>query len=172
MNVAARRALSAFGALAAIALALAAAASTALALRQTQGEVALLRAQAQALEARAQRASPRRAADPNASPFFRASSITQAGAALQQRMEAAIAAAHGRLISSKVEVASGADRSRISLTAEMTLAAGDMQALLFDLETGRPYLFVNAFEARAQEGAATGALRVSLAVSGQWSPRP
>jgi hypothetical protein len=54
----------------------------------------------------------------------------------------------------------------------LTISEPDMQALLYDLETGRPYLFVDAFEARAPEATSepgAGAMRVSLTVSGQWS---
>ncbi len=169
VNAAARRALSALGLCAAVALALGAAAATALALRQAQGDVALLGAEAQALQARETRLGRGRGGDRNAAPFFQARSITLAGAALQQRIEAAISAAHGRLISSKVDVAPRGGANRIDLSAELTIAENDMQALLFDLETGRPYLFVDAFEARAPEGAGTQGLRVSLSVSGQWS---
>jgi general secretion pathway protein M len=172
VNAAARRALSALGLCAAVALALGAAGATALSLRQAASDVALVGAEAQALQAREQRFQPRPGRPPRRAPAFEARSITLAGAALQQRMEAAVAAAHGQLISSKVDVAPSRDKSRIALSAEMTMDEKDMQALLFDLETGRPYLFVDAFEARSTEGAGTPALRVSVAVSGQWSRMP
>jgi general secretion pathway protein M len=169
VNAAARRALSALGLCAAVALALGAVASTALALRGAQADVALLGAEARALQAREARLAPRPGRDRSAAPYFQARSVTLAGAALQQRIEAAISAAHGRLISSKVDVAPRGEANRIELSAELTIAGNDMQALLFDLETGRPYLFVDAFEARAPEGAGAQSLRVSLSVSGQWS---
>jgi len=172
VNAAARRALSAFGLCAAIALALGAAGATALALRQAAGDVALVGAEAQALQARERRLQPRPGRQPSQAPSFMARSITLAGAALQQRMEAAVAAAHGQLISSKVDVAPSHDKSRIALAAEMTIGENDMQALLFDIETGRPYLFVDAFEARSSQGAGKPALRVSLSVSGSWSRIP
>ncbi len=175
MNAAARRALSAFGAVAVVALALGGAASTALALRDAQAEVALLSDQDNAIAAREKRIAPRPGRDLSVAPFFEARTITQAGAALQQRLEAAIAAAHGRLLSSKVDVAPRDDDRRINLSAELTIAEPDMQTLLFDLETGRPYLFVDAFESRAAEEATEpgrAALRVALTLSGQWSRAP
>jgi len=172
VNAAARRALSASGLCAAVALALGAAGATALSLRQAASDVALVGAEAQALQAREARFRPRAGRSPSLAPSFVARSITLAGAALQQRIEAAVASAHGQLISSKVDVAAGRDKSRIALSAEMTIDEKDMQALLFDIETGRPYLFVDAFEARSAQGAGTPALRVSLSVSGQWSRIP
>ena len=175
MNAAARRALSALGVAAVVALALAGAASTALSMRDARADVAVLSEQDAALQAREKRLAPPPGRDSGVAPFFEARTITQAGAALQQRLEAAVAAAHGRLISSKVEVAPRDDERRINLSAELTIAEPDMQALLFDLETGRPYLFVDAFEARtAQEAAESGggAMRVALSVSGAWSKNP
>ncbi len=171
MNAAARRALSAFGAVAVVALALGGAASTALALRDSQAEVAELSGQADAIAAREKRIAPKPGRDLSVAPFFEARTITQAGAALQQRLEAAVVAAHGRLLSSKVDVAPRDDDRRINLAAELTIAEPDMQALLFDLETGRPYLFVDAFEARAAEEGGER-MRVALTLSGQWSRTP
>ncbi len=170
MNAAA--ALSALGVAAIVALALGGAASTALELRERQGEVALLRDQAEAFQAREKRFAPRAGRDLSVAPFFEARTITQAGAALQQRLEAAVAAAHGRLISSKVEVAPRGDERRINLLGELTVGEDAMQALLFDLETARPYLFIDAFEVRAPQAVndpGGGAMRVSMSLSGQWS---
>jgi general secretion pathway protein M len=175
MNAAARRALSAFGAAAFVALALGGAASTALALRDAEAEVAQLSRQADALAERERRIAPRPGRDLSGAPFFEARTITQAGAALQQRLEAAVAAAHGRLTSSKVDVALRDDDRRIDLAAELTIAEPDLQSLLFDLETGRPYLFVDAFEARSAEGSGEpgrAPMRVALTLSGQWSRTP
>jgi general secretion pathway protein M len=155
-----------------VALALLGAGSTALALRDDGAEVAALSAEDEALLAHAKKFAPPVGLDAGATPFFEAKSITQAGAALQQRIEAAVAAARGRLISSKVDLGGRGDPRRVALSAELTIAEPDMQALLFDLETGRPYLFVDALEARAGEAngaSAAAGLRVSLAVAGQWS---
>ena len=172
MNAAARRTLSATGFCAAVALALGAAGATALSLRQAASDVARVSAEARALQVREARFQPQPGRPPSRAPSFVARSITLAGAALQQRIEAAVAAAHGQLISSKVDVAPSRERSHIALTAELTIDEEDVQALLFDLETGRPYLFVDAFEARSAQGAGTPVLRVSIAVSGQWSRIP
>ena len=172
MNVGARRALSALGVVAVVAVALGAALSSALSLRDARAEVARLNDQEQALEARERRLAPQPGRDNAVSPFFEARTITLAGAALQQRLEAAVTAAHGRLVSSRVEVAPRGDARAISLAAELTIPEPDMQALLYDIETGRPYLFVETIEARAPEPsreATAGGMRVSLTVAGQWN---
>ena len=139
MNAAARRALSALGVVAVVAIALGAALSSALSLRDARAEVAALSEQEQAQEARERRLAPSPGPDKVVSPFFEARTITLAGAALQQRLEAAVSAAHGRLVSSRVEVAPRGDERAVSLAAELTIAEPDMQALLYDIETGRPW---------------------------------
>jgi general secretion pathway protein M len=167
-----RRTLSALGLVGLIVAALAAALSTLADLRDARARVAEIADQSDALRARERSLVAKPPAARGASPFFEARTITQAGAALQQRVEAAVAAAHGRLISSRVDVAQRNDPQGLSLSSELSLADDGLQALLFDLETGRPYLFVDAIEARPEE--ATGepgrkTLRVALTVSGEWS---
>jgi len=170
MSAPLRQALSAFGVFALVALALVGASWTALSLRDAEASVSDLGEQLAALQAREKRLPAPLGRDPIAAPSFEASTITQAGAALQQRVEAAIGAAKGRLVSSKADIESHASERRISLAAELTIAEPDLQSLLYDLETGRPYLFVDAFEARGSEGPAEGGvMHVSLSLSGQWS---
>jgi general secretion pathway protein M len=143
---------------------------TTLSLREAQANVSDLGEQLAALQAREKRLPAPPGRDPVAAPSFEARTVTQAGAALQQRVEAAVGAAKGRLVSSKADIETHASERRISLAAELTIAEPDLQSLLYDLETGRPYLFVDAFEARASEGAnEPGAMHVSLNLSGQWS---
>jgi len=170
MNAPLRQALSALGVFAIVALALVGALLTALSLRDAQSNVSDLGDQLAALQAREKRLPSPAGRDPVAAPSFEVRTITQAGAALQQRVEAAIGAAKGRLVSSKADIDSHASERRISLAAELTIAEPDLQSLLYDLETGRPYLFVDAFEARASEAAnENGVMHVSLNLSGQWS---
>lgn len=172
MNVRLRQNLSAIGFFAIVAALLGGAASSAVGLRDQQAEVASLTEQAQALEARMRRIGPNKAAGADDSPFVDAATITLAGAALQQRVENAVAAVGGHLVSSKVEVGGRGAEKRVALEAELTVAQPDMQKLLYDLETGRPYLFAETFEARAPEKSdaqAPGDMRVTLTLTGQWS---
>ena len=169
MNTPLRQALAAFGVFALVALALAGALWTALSLRDAQASVADLGEQLAALQVREKRLPAPAARDLAASPSFEAQTFTQAGAALQQRVETAIGAAKGRLGSSKVDIESRGTERWITLAAELTIAEPDLQILLFDLETGRPYLFVEALEAKAPEvETASGSVSVFLTVSGQW----
>jgi general secretion pathway protein M len=173
MNAAVRRSLSALGIVAFVAVVTGGAIATALSLREAEAHVADLKQQVEDLQTRERRLAPLTPRDKAASPFFEARTITLASAALQQRLEAAVASAKGRLVSSKVETAPRGDDRQVSLAAELTIAEPDIQALLYDLETGRPYLFVDSLEARGPEAGTTptggGAMRVSLTVSGQWS---
>jgi general secretion pathway protein M len=170
MNARLRQALSALGVVAVVALTLGAAGSTALSIRDARENVARLTEQRDALRAREGRVAARAGRDVVVSPLIEAKTVTLAGAALQQRLEASVASAKGRLVSTRVEVAPRGDERRVALAAELTIAGADLQALLFDLETGRPYLFVDALEARATEGDESGgAMRVSMTVAGQWS---
>jgi general secretion pathway protein M len=171
MNVVLRRSLSTLGFFAVISLIAAGAASTAIEMRDEQASVTTLTEQSQSLEARSHRLSPLEKREINASPFFDAPTITLAGAALQSRVEAAVLAANGQLISSNVEVGGRGSERRVRLDAELTISQPDMQKLLYDLETGAPYLFVDAFEAHAPErsdGEQRGVMHVSMALSGQW----
>ena len=149
--------------------------STALSLRDARAEVAVLGEQDAALQAREQRLTPRPGRDAAATPFFEARTVTQAGAALQTRLEAAVAAAHGRLISSKVEVA-----PRERRTPPRPLGGTDHRrarhagAAVRSGDAGAPICSSTSLEARAGETAANagGAMRVALTVSGQWSGTP
>ena len=167
-----RRGLSTLGFLAIVAPLAAGAASTAVAIRDRQAELDALSEQSQALEARLRRVATLEKRDVSASPFFDAPTITLAGAALQQRVEAAAVAAEGQLLSSNVAVGGRGSERRVRLDAELTISQPNMQKLLYDLEVGAPLLFVDSFEARTAErgeGNQEGAMHVSMAVSGQWS---
>jgi hypothetical protein len=170
MSPALRQSLTAAATVAIVALSLGGAVSAALSLRSMQATVAELDEQAGALQAREARLGARPGGAPVASREFQAGTITQAGAALQQRVGAVIAGAKGRLISSRVDIETHSAERRIALAAELSIAEPDLQSLLFELETGRPCLFVDSLEARAAEASGdNAALRVSLSVSGQWS---
>jgi general secretion pathway protein M len=161
--------LSALAVFVIIAMAFGGTVSAALSLNDARVTIANLDEQSEALKTREKRLPALTARDRVASPSFEARTITQAGAALQQRIEAAIANAKGRLVSSKVDIESRSAERWITLAAELTIAEPDLQDLLFDLETGRPYLFVEAFEAKAPDvKTPSSAVGVSLTVSGQW----
>lgn len=119
-------------------------------------------------------ATPAEAASqaPQGSPFLEAQTVTLAGAALLQRVAGAVTQVRGSVLSSQVDVQDAPSKAgAVSLVASCEVAQADLQKLLYDLEAGMPYLFVDQLVVQApdtvtrQEG---GRLRVVLGVSGQW----
>ena len=108
----------------------------------------------------------------NGSPFLDGQTITIAGAALQQRVEAAVAKAGGALMSSQVEL-DGPDAKNgfVGLTASMEVSQPAVQAILYDIEAGMPYLFVDTLSIQSPEvfgEPESGRMRMTIGVAGQW----
>jgi general secretion pathway protein M len=113
-------------------------------------------------------------AQANGSPFIDGQTITFAGAALQQRVGAAVAKADGAVLSSQIVIdGPQAKDGFVSLTASVEIAQASLQQLLYDLEAGMPYLFIDTLAIQSPQafGEAEGArMRVVIGVSGQWQP--
>ncbi len=111
---------------------------------------------------------------PDASPFLRDTTVTLAGAALQQRIEQAVAKAGGSLQSDEEQLDSLSDKDGfIRLTANFELAQPGLQPLLYDLEAGMPYVFVESLDVQSPEAtgeAEGGPMHVALTVSSKWEP--
>ena len=113
---------------------------------------------------------------PSGSPFLEGPTLTVAGAALQQRVAAAVKDAGGSVLSSQIELqAPDAKPGFISLSASCEVEQAMLQKLLYDLESGMPILFVDQLQVQApsvSEGAGSdqqgGRLKVQIDVSGQW----
>jgi general secretion pathway protein M len=109
------------------------------------------------------------------SPFLEGATVTLAGAALQQRMERAVTRAGGELLSSQVELESpSGEPGFLSLAADVDLPGPALQAFLYDIEAGMPYLFVDTLAVQspaAAEGEKSGRLHVALGVSGKWEAK-
>ncbi|MGJ4892896.1 type II secretion system protein GspM [Bradyrhizobium sp. HKCCYLRH3099] len=106
------------------------------------------------------------------SVFVEGRTVTIAGAALVQRLTEAIAKAGGNVLSTQVDLpAARTNANVISVVASCELEQPGLQQLLYDIEAGLPFLFVDQLHvqqplaAAASEGAR---LRVQLTVSGQW----
>jgi len=141
-------------------------------------EVATLRERLRGFDQRLT-AGPRNAGVKEAesgSPFLEGATVTLAGAALQQRMERAVTRAGGELLSSQVELESpSGEPGFLSLAADVDLPGAALQAFLYDIEAGMPYLFVDTLAVQspgAVEGEKNGRLHVALGVSGQWEAKP
>ena len=114
--------------------------------------------------------------DPQAmgSPFLEGQTITIAGAALQQRVGAAVARAGGAVVSSQVEIdGPQAKDGFVSLTENIEIAQPALQRLLYDIEAGMPYLFIDTLGVQTAQGAAeseSARMIVVMGVTGQWQP--
>ena len=109
------------------------------------------------------------------SPFLEGETITVAGAMLLQRIDAAVAKAGGAVSSSQIELdGPQAKDGFVSLTANIEIAQPELQPLLYDLEAGMPYLFVDSLAIQSPQAfgeAETARMRVVIGVSGQWQAR-
>jgi len=109
---------------------------------------------------------------PPGSAFLEGPTVTVAGAALLQRVAAAVTKAGGTIQSSQVELQGPQSKPGfIGVIASCELDQPDLQQLLHDLEAGMPFLFVEQLAVQtsiAASGAREGRLRVQLAVYGQW----
>jgi len=111
-------------------------------------------------------------AAPVGSPFLEGPTVTVAGAALQQRVSSAVTKVGGNVLSSQVDLeGSKAKQGYVSLVASCEVDQLALQQLLYDLEAGMPFLFVDQLVAQAPQagpGEEGGRMRVLLGVSGQW----
>lgn len=109
---------------------------------------------------------------PAGSPFLEGPSVTVAGAALLQRVADAVTKVGGNVLSSQVDVQGVQSKDGyVSVLASCEIDQAALQRLLYDIEAGMPYLFIEQLVAQAplasakQEG---GRMRVLLGVSGRW----
>ena len=110
------------------------------------------------------------AAAPSGSPFLEGATVTVAGAALLQRVASAVTKAGGNVLSSQLDVQGqhAAKTGFISMVANCELEQSALQALLYDLEAGMPFLFVDQLDIQTSTTSGDGKLRFLLGVSGQW----
>jgi general secretion pathway protein M len=107
---------------------------------------------------------------PPGSPFLEGQTVTVASATLLERITSAIGRAGGNVVSSEVET-QGA-QSKDGFVKVITTCEVDqdrLQQLLYDIEAGMPFLFIEQLVAQAPLPSANGGrLRVLLGVSGLW----
>lgn len=106
------------------------------------------------------------------SPFLEGATVTIAGAALLRRVSETVAKVEGNIQSSQVDLQGTQLKNGfidVIVTCEVDQPA--LQRLLYDLEAGMPFLFVDQMVAQAPVESSIGKegrMRVLLAVSGQW----
>jgi|GraSoiStandDraft_41_1057321.scaffolds.fasta_scaffold1307870_2 general secretion pathway protein M len=107
-------------------------------------------------------------------PFLEGPTVTVAGAALLQRVAAAVANVGGTIQSSQVDVlGTQAKDGFVGLVVSCEMEQPALQKLLYDLEVGMPFLFVDQLDVQVPQttttnDASSGRIRVVLGVSGQW----
>jgi general secretion pathway protein M len=106
------------------------------------------------------------------SPFLEGATVTVAGAALLQRVTSAVTKLGGNVLSSQVDLQGTQSKSGfLTIIANCDIDQAGLQRLLYDIEAGMPFLFVDQLSVQAPAGFASSGesrLRVLLAVSGQW----
>ncbi|CAL79975.1 putative General secretion pathway protein M, GspM [Bradyrhizobium sp. ORS 278] len=111
-------------------------------------------------------------ATPGGSVFVEGRTVTIAGATLVQRLTEAVAKVGGNVLSTQVDLpAARATSNMISVVASCELEQPALQQLLYDLEAGLPFLFVDQLHVQqslAEAASGAGRLRVLVTVSGQW----
>jgi len=107
-------------------------------------------------------------------PFLEGPTVTVAGANLLQRVATAVGNVGGSVQSSQVDVTGAQVKDGfVGLVVSCELEQPALQKVLYDLEAGMPFLFVDQLDvqvpqATALNEASTGRVRVILGVSGQW----
>ena len=111
------------------------------------------------------------AAAPSGSPFLDGDSITVAGAALLERLSGAVARAGGNVASFEVEPERAESKDGyVKIIANCELDPEALQGLLYDIESGQPFLFIDQLVVQAPQPNSVGPqMRVLLGLSGMWS---
>ena len=125
------------------------------------------------LEGRRAAASGGRPADvlmPSGSAFLEGATVTIAGAALLQRVAGAVTKLGGNVLSSQLDLQGTQSKAGfVSMVASCEIDQPALQPLIYDLEAGMPFLFIDQLAVQAPTtSSGEGKLRVLLAVSGQW----
>jgi general secretion pathway protein M len=104
------------------------------------------------------------------SSFLEGPTVTVAGAALLQRIGGAVTRAGGDVLSSQVDLQRADTKDGwIGLTVSCDIEQASLQKLLYDVEAGMPFLFIDQLVVQAPVvGVEQSRMRVLLTVSGQW----
>jgi general secretion pathway protein M len=107
------------------------------------------------------------------SPLLEGPTVTVAGAELLQRVAGAITKVGGNIVSSQVDLQGPQVKDGfINVTANCEVAQPALQDLLYNIESGMPFLFVDQLVVQAPALApgmpGGGKMRVLISVSGQW----
>jgi general secretion pathway protein M len=140
-----------------------------------RAEVTSSTAMLEQLEGRRPAAARGQAADasmPSGSAFLEGATVTVAGAALIQRVAGAVTKFGGTVLSTQVELKGTQSKAGfLSILVNCDIDQVGLQQLLYDLEAGMPFLFIDQLVVQApstMSSSGSGKLRILVAVSGQW----
>lgn len=140
-----------------------------------RSEVAASATMLQQLEghhAAARRTAPGEMAMPSGSAYLEGATVTIAGATLLQRVAGAVVKFGGNVLSTQLDVqSSSGNPGFLSMIASCEIEQPQLQDLLYDLEAGMPFLFIDQLVVQtptAEAGEQPARMRVLLGVSGQW----
>ena len=106
------------------------------------------------------------------SPLLEGATVTVGGANLLQRVAASISRLGGSILYTQVDLQGLQSKDGfVSVTVNCEVEQPALQKLLYDLEAGMPFLFVDQLVAQGPASPGTtpeGKLRVLISVSGQW----
>ena len=112
--------------------------------------------------------SPARGGALKASPFLSGSTITVASAGLLQRVAGLITAAGGTISSSEVEPQSAQGKDGyVRVTVNCELEQARLQQLLYDIEAGMPFLFIEQLVAQGPQPE-NPRMRLVIEIAGLW----
>ncbi|HWN51007.1 MAG TPA: type II secretion system protein GspM [Xanthobacteraceae bacterium] len=126
------------------------------------------------LEGRNPAAPGSRGGDPTTagSPLLEGATVTIGGANLLQRVAGSVARFGGNILYTQVDLQGTQSKDGfVSVTVSCEVEQPSLQQLLYDLEAGMPFLFVDQLVAQGPAVPGTtpeGKLRVLISVSGQW----
>jgi len=107
---------------------------------------------------------------PAGSPFLEGQTLNVAGAALLQRIATAVRRVGGNVLSSQVDL----DNTRakdgwIELVVSCEIEQASLQQLLYNVEAGMPFLFIDQLVVQAPTTSTEGhRMRILMSVAGQW----
>jgi general secretion pathway protein M len=106
------------------------------------------------------------------SAYLEGATVTVAGATLLQRVASAVVKYGGSVLSTQLDVQGAPNKAGyLSMIASCEIEQAQLQQVLYDLEAGMPFLFVDQLVVQiplTDSASDTGKLRILLAVSGQW----
>ena len=107
---------------------------------------------------------------PSGSAFLEGATVTIAGAAMLQRVAGAVTKLGGNVLSSQLDVQGTQSKAGfVSMVASCEIDQPALQPLIYDLEAGMPFLFIDQLAVQAPTASSgESKLRILLAVSGQW----